>query len=209
MSKPIFFKPYQKEALDLEYNRLFGDDLKLYRQSPEEFAGEAWQSLLTPRPKLEAIRRLAEQEDLPARLRILAFGYLLKKGQPAARQELLGFILEAGVDDGLDSLALYTDYSLVYISSQGVLQRWTNSLPANNPAMVKCFSAAAALAERLKPTDQPRFAPPFAGMARITLLLSDGRYFGQGPSNNLSKDNLSGPVIKQANQILARRLAEK
>jgi hypothetical protein len=99
MTKPVYFKPYQKETIDLEYNRLFCDDLSLYRNQPEKFQGEDWRTLLTARPKLEAVRSVVVQHDLPARLRILAFNYLVKKGETTAGKELLGVILEAGVDE--------------------------------------------------------------------------------------------------------------
>jgi len=206
MTKPTFFKPYPTLSDNQAYNRLFCDDLSLYRASPEEYGGEDWKQLLGPRPGLEQLQRLAEQEDLPARLRILAFNSLLKKGSQPARRELLGFILEGGVDDGLETLAAYTDYSLIFIEPGGRQHLWDVSQPPRRDRLIKCFSSATALAAQLKPTDQPRFSPPFSGMARVTLLLSDGRYFGQGPGHHLTKDPLSGPLIKQANSLLTELL---
>jgi hypothetical protein len=207
MTKPTYFKPYQKASSDLEYNRLFCEDRSLYRLQPGEFEGEHWQRLMTPRPAASLVHELAGQDDLPARLRILAFNYLLKKGQKPTRQELLGFILEAGEEDGLETLAAYTDYSVVYINSQGETKQWQADQPAIRRQLIDCFTRAAALAERLRPTDLPRFIPPFKGLARITLLLSDGRYFGQGPGHDLGKDPLSGPLIRQANNLLANLVA--
>ncbi len=209
MTKPVYFKPYQKEDIDLAYNRLFCDDLNLYQSQPEAFPGDNWKSMLSSRPKLKSVRMTAQQPELPARLRILAFNYLLKKGELPVKKELLGVILEAGVDDGLETLAAYTDYSVAYIDSRGGIKTWATLETGIRERLVNYFASAATLAEQLRPSDKPRFPPPFAGMARITLLLSDGRYFGQGPGNNLTRDVISGPLIRQADHWLANLLAKE
>jgi hypothetical protein len=208
MTKPVYFKPYQKEAIDLEYNLLFCDNLVLYRNQTEKFQAESWKTLLTARPKLEAVRNLARRSDVPARLRLLAFNYLAKKGETPARKELLGVILEGGVDDGLETLAAYTDNQVIYIDSHGIMQRWEAAKLGFQARLVNYFVSAAALVEQLRPSDKPRFPPTFAGMARITLLVSDGLYFGQGPGNQLTKDEMSGPIIRQANNLLANLIAK-
>lgn len=208
MTKQVYFKPYRKETIDLEYNRLFCDDPALYRHEPGMFTEEIWKTVLSLRPKLEAVRLAAQQNDLPARLRILAFNYLAKKGEAPQAKELLGVILEAGVDDGLETLAAYTDYQVDYIDSHGDIRHWDAAKMGLRQRLVNYFISAATLVEQLRPSDKPRFPPTFAGMARITLLVSDGRYFGQGPSNNLTKDELSGPIIRQANNLLANLIAK-
>jgi hypothetical protein len=209
MTKPGYFKPYQKEDIDLEYNSLFCDNVSLYRGRSAEFTGEGWHSVLTLRPEIEAVRGAAQQKNLPARLRILAYNYLAQKGETAPGKELLGVILEGGVDDGLETLAIYTDYQVIYIDSHGVKKQWDAAKLGFQRKLVDYFVSSAALAEQLLPSDKPRFPPTFAGMARITLLLSDGRYFGQGPGNNLSKDEMSGPIIRQANNLLANLIAKE
>jgi hypothetical protein len=209
MTKRVHFKPYQKEAADQEYNLLFCDSLTLYREQKEKFPGENWKTLLTPRPKLEAVRDLAGQSALPARLRILAFNYLNQKGVTPASKELLAVILEAGVDEGLETLAAYTDYRVIYIDSHGSVQQWEAAQMGFQERLVNYFVSAAALVEQLRPSDKARFPPPFAGMARITLLVSDGLYFGQGAANQLTKDAMSGPIIRQANHLLANLIANK
>jgi hypothetical protein len=207
MTKQVYFKPYRKDKIDLEYNRFFCDDRALYRNEPEKFAGDLWKTVLSPRPKLETIQRTAQQNDLPARLRILAFNYLAKKGEVPQAKELLGVILEAGVDDGLETLAAYTDYQVDYIDSHSNMRHWDATKLDLRRRLVNYFVSAASLVEQLRPSDKPRFPPTFAGMARITLLVSDGLYFGQGPVNNLTKDELSGPIIRQANNLLANLIA--
>jgi hypothetical protein len=39
-------------------------------------------------------------------------------------------------------------------------------------------------------------------MVRITFLVSDGLYFGEGPANIFFKDPMAGPVLNAATQLL-------
>jgi len=209
MTRSSIYTPYHNAELDLEYNRLFCDNIKLFHQSRAQYTTPEWQSLLAPRPNLETILEISSNSDLPAQLRILAFNYLLAKNCSLRKKELLGCIIEAGEKDGLDTLAAYTDYHIVYIGTSGHKKAWSNlNLPIRE-GLIGLFRSCVDLAAHLKPTDQPRFVPPFAGMVRITLLLSDGRYFGQGPANFLSKDELSGPLIRQAKRLLAELLSQE
>jgi hypothetical protein len=209
MTRSSLYTPYRIADLDLEYNRLFCDNIKLFRQSRAQYTTPEWQSLFAQRPNLETILEISSNSDLPAQLRILAFNYLLAKNCSPHQKELLGCIIEAGEKDGLDTLAAYTDYHMVYIDSTGHKKEWSNLKSPKREALISLFRSCADLAAHLKPTDQPRFVPPFAGMVRITLLLSDGRYFGQGPANHLSKDELSGPLIRKAKRLLAELLAQE
>jgi hypothetical protein len=200
--KKVFFKPYNTDSSNLAYNRLFCDDIKLYKDTEHDFPGDAWQRLLQKRLTQKSASQLASEQNLPARLRILAFNYLLAKGSLPSKKELLGVIVEAGIETGLETLAVYTDKSLVYINEEGTgreLQAGERELPER---FLRFFAASAALGEQLQPSPLTRFPAVFPGMARITLLISDGRYFGQGPSNVLSKDKMSGPIIRQAADLL-------
>jgi hypothetical protein len=204
MTKPVFFKPYHDEQADLEYNLLFCDNLQLYRQQSVRFVGEEWQSVLAFRPKRDNLHSIVLKGEAPARAKILSYNYLKAKGINFEKKELLGVILEAGVDTGLETLAAYTDAGAIYIDSSAKILRWQAGQTRIQNELASYFAASVKLAEQLKPSDHLRFPPPFAGMARITVLLSDGLYFGQGPSNNLTKDSLSGPLIRQANQWLSK-----
>ena len=203
MIKKVFFKPYAQDFSNLAYNRLFCDDLNLYKTATEEFPGDAWRRFITKRLTSKAALEFALDQTLPARLRILAFNYLINKGHTAAKKELLGVVLEAGVDRGLETLAIYTDKSLSYINEEDTIINLAAAEGELQERFLRFFAASAALGEQLKPSDLPRFPATFPGMARITLLISDGRYFGQGPANVLSKDKMSGPIIRQATDLLA------
>jgi hypothetical protein len=203
MIKKVFFKPYSLDSANLAYNQLFCDDLNLYKAEFEKLPGSGWQRFLAKRLTQKSALEFASDQTLPARLRMLAFNYLLSKGSVPAKKELLGVVLEAGIDTGLEILAIFTDRTLLYIDETGTIKNFSAGESRLQDKFLRFFAVSAALGEQLKPSDLPRFPATFPGMARITLLISDGRYFGQGPSNVLSKDKMSGPIIRQANDLLA------
>ena len=209
MTRSSVYTPYHDTDMDLEYNRLFCDDIKLFRLSAAQFTSAEWSSLLATRPRLEKVSAISQDTNLPAQLRTLAFNYLVSKNHAPLKKELLGCIVEVGEEDGLEVMAAYTDYHLVYINNAGRKKEWDQLKPPVRESLVRLFGLAVNLAAHLQPTDQPRFVPPIPGMVRITLLLSDGRYFGQGPVNHLTKDELGGPLIRQSKRLLSELLAQE
>ena len=57
---------------------------------------------------------------------------------------------------------------------------------------------------KIGPWDKQRLPPPKAGNVRMTFLVSDGLYFGEGPFAVLQQDSLAGPVLSKATQLLLR-----
>jgi hypothetical protein len=66
------------------------------------------------------------------------------------------------------------------------------------------LAASQAVVDRIGPWDKPRLPAPKAGNVRLTFLVSDGLYFGEGKFEDLSRDSLGGPVINAAGQLLAQ-----
>jgi hypothetical protein len=64
------------------------------------------------------------------------------------------------------------------------------------------FSAAYTLVEQIGPWEGERRPPPTAGNARLTFLVSDGLYFGEGPFDVLARDPMGGPVIDRAAKLM-------
>jgi len=55
---------------------------------------------------------------------------------------------------------------------------------------------------RIGPWDKKRLPPPKKGDVRLTFLVSDGLYFGQGAFNLLSKDPIGGAVLKASAELM-------
>lgn len=58
--------------------------------------------------------------------------------------------------------------------------------------------------DQLGPWDKPRLPPPRGDTVRLSFLVSDGLYFGQGPYGFMSQDGRAGPLLAKATQLLQR-----
>lgn len=195
------YSPYSNEGVDEIYNLLFADD----RAAFEERKGASptsWQAALGADPAdIPTLERLAADESQEGRIRYLAYSRLRELGRPVPAKTLLGVVVEVHLDEGLDTLAAYSDGGVRYINRSGkmvVIDR----AAAVASRVSRLFDASAPVVARLKPWDGPRRAPPRRGSARLSFLASDGLYFGEGPMQALQRDAMAGPVIEQATQLL-------
>jgi hypothetical protein len=164
---------------NLIYNLLFCDNLKLYR---ENFKGEMvspWVELFSETK--ENLQKIISDPKWESRVIILAYNELRRLGAKAQRKELFGVIVEVGMDNGLDTLAVYSDYTARYINyTEKMIIRDGTTDTAINDKIAELFQKAQQLVSKIGPWDKERLPPPKRGDARITFLVSDGLYFGQG-----------------------------
>ena len=74
--------------------------------------------------------------------------------------------------------------------------------------MVKrLFAASEHIVSRIGPWDKPRLGPPNPGNVRLSFLVSDGLYFGEGPMAVMQREPLAGPVIQEATELLLATVA--
>ena len=194
--------PYQSDATNAIYNLLFCDDLSFYRAKFEGPAEGPWKELFATTPATDALRTLATTPSEESRVRILAFNAL---GQMAARthpKELLGVVIEVGLDDGLDTLAAYSDLSARYINHSESMIIWETTEPEVDEKIRKLLAASERVVEKIGAWEKARLPPPIEGLMRMTFLVSDGLYFGQGPMEALGKDPLAAPVVAAATELL-------
>jgi hypothetical protein len=197
--------PYGQEHVDFMYNLLFCDDPSLFR-SAEDQRGP-WQLVLSRESNPSAVRRLAEDESEESRLRCLAFNWLRKIGHPVPSGRLLGAIVEIGLDPGLDTIAVFGDGRLRYINHTGKMTVFESTPPDVATAVWELLAASQPVVDRIGPSDKPRCPPPPKGSMRMTFLVSDGLYFGEGPITVMERDPLGGPVYQAAGRVLQAVLA--
>jgi len=195
------YSPYASEAANVIYNLLFCDDPTAFEAKPGE-APTHWQSVLFSVPAdVEALRTLASDPTQEGRIRFLAFSRLRKLGNTVQPKILLGVIAEVPLAGGLDALAAFSEGGVRYVNQSGklvVIEGVTSFLP-----MVKhLFSAAETVVARIGPWDKPRLAPPKQGNVRLTFLVSDGLYFGEGPMSVMQREAMAGPIIQHATGLL-------
>ena len=194
--------PYESEATNIIYNLLFCDDLSLYRSKFEGKAEGPWRVLFATPPKASDLLALATTSSEESRLRILAFNALDQKTSATHPRELLGVVIEAGLDDGLDTLAAYKDLSARYINHSEKMIIWETSEPGVDERIRNLLAASERVVEKIGPWDKSRLPPPTKGLMRMTFLVSDGLYFGQGAMEGLQNDPLAAPVVAAATELL-------
>jgi len=198
--------PYADPAADAIYNGLFCDQPLAF--TPRAGQGAApWQQLLaSPQATPAQVRALADGDGHDARVRALAFGWLRRHGHAVPPRQLLGAVIEVPIDGGLDTLAAYTDGSVRYLNHTGRVSIFEGPLPPLLPAVQRLLAASLAVVQRIGPSDSPRRAPPQQNL-RMSFVVSDGLYFGEGPMAALQADPMAGPVLAAAIELLQRVVA--
>jgi hypothetical protein len=181
------FAPYRESAANDLYHLLFCDD-------PQAFASMSAGSA----------RAIAGNATHDARMRMLACNWLAAHGEVLPAKELLGVIVEVPLDAGLDTLAAFADGGVRYINHTGKMSIFEGRNTAIGPSIDKLFAASRDVIARIGPWDKPRLAPPSRGRVRLTFLVTDGLYFGEGPMEMFQRDAMAGPVVAAASELLVK-----
>ena len=108
------YRPYSDDAANQLYALLFCDQ--------PEFSvnlGKVWPALFAPAPDEAALRAIAQDSAIEARVRALAYGRLRQLGKSVPSKLLLGAVIEVPLDAGLDVLAVYAEGGVRYINASG------------------------------------------------------------------------------------------
>jgi hypothetical protein len=195
-------KPYSDSGLNQLYDLLFCDDLDAYKSNTENRDAYPWSAVWDTNATSADLRKITDDWNLETRPKILAANLLLNRGQPLPGKRIFAVIVEVAMDEGLDVLAAYEDGTARYINYSGKLIVWDATTSESNELVVDLFLAARKLVEKIGPWEQERLPPPPNGNTRISFLVSDGLYFGEGPFNAIASDQLGGPVINRAGKLM-------
>jgi hypothetical protein len=196
-----FHSPYADAGVNKIYNMLFCDELSLFATASSK--GEPWETLVSQPPNTPRLQRLAQNEDAEARPRVLAYNRLRALNMPVERHKLFGVIVEAPQAQGLDTLAAFSDGGVRYINQIGSMSIIDPPSPLA-PLIERLFMASEALITKIGPHSGERQPPPRPGNVRLSFLVSDGLYYGEGPMESLRVDAMGGPVIEAATQLLIK-----
>jgi hypothetical protein len=195
-------RPYADEAANGIYELLFGDNLSLYKGRGRDNTRYPWITLFSNNSSDAQLITIANDAELPTRVQLLAFNELRKRKVSAEKSILLGVVIEVGLTNGLDVLAAYGDKTVRYINHSGkmIVSESTESSWASqvDDLLVK----GRELMKHIGPWNKKRLSSPPIGNLRITLLASDGLYFGEGSIDDMSKDSLGGPVFRSATNLM-------
>ena len=192
---------YKDPAIDKIYELLFCDRLELYR-SEDDVDAYPWALLFASPGNPADLLKLIDDWDLETRPKVLAANQLRELRQPLTDKRLFGIIVEVGMDEGLDVLAAYEDGTARYINYTGSMVVWDVRTPESDELVVDLFAAARNVVSQIGPWDADRLNRPKTGNIRLSFLVSDGLYFGEGPFEVLPRDALAGPVIGAATKLM-------
>jgi len=191
------FAPYSEPAANQIYGLLFCDAPNLLVN-----LGDHYPALFAKAPDEAALRAMAENANLEGRIRALAYGRLRELGKSVEARILLGAVIEVALDAGLDVLGAYCEGGVRYINATGKISIFEGANhPVSNEARA-LLAASQNVVNRIGPWDKPRLAPPSLGRVRMSFIVSDGLYFGEGRMEDLARDQLGGAVINAATQLL-------
>lgn len=191
------FEPYSSPAANEIYARLFCDQPELFVN-----LGEHWPALFADPGDAAALAAIAENESLEGRIRALAYGARRQLGKPVAPRILLGAVIEVALDAGLDALGAYCEGGVRYINASGKISIFEG---ADHPVAKEAGALLAVsqnVVNTIGPWDKARLAPPGPGRVRMSFIVSDGLYFGEGQFEDLERDRLAGPVVRAAARLL-------
>lgn len=193
--------PYINQGLNKIYQLLFCDQPQLFTDGANQHV-YPWNILLSPAPSVQELRNISEDTSMGARLQLLAYYLLRKGGSPVPAKQLLGVVVEVGMEGGLDTLAAYGDGTARYIHYTGRLIVWDTTTPASDKLIQELFEHSKGIVSQIGPWHKNRLGPPPVHAMRLNFLASDGLYFGQSPMEDLSRDPLAAPVVQAATQLL-------
>ena len=196
--------PYKDESATLSYNLLFCDRLDLFEKNHKGALVPPWSILFAEKPDLHAVTSISSDGSQESRVRMLAFNLLRKAHHDVKEKELLGTIVEVGLPEGLDTLAVFADGSARYINHSGKMVIVERAPNAFDSEIKRVISASRPIVAAIGPWDKERLPPPSSGTVRMTFLVSDGLYFGQGPMNVMQKEQMAGPLVSATTALLLK-----
>jgi len=194
--------PYKNEGFNAIYNLLFCDDIELYKAKHSSPAIYPWDDLFAREIDTMKMQEIMHDETLETRSKILAGNLLLKKGIIPPQKDLLAVVVEVGLENGLDVVAAYKDGNARYINHSEKMIIWETKTDHSAALINQLFFEGEKIINQIGPWDKPRRPAPGKDMVRINFLVSDGLYFGEGPFDFLSRDQMGGPIIAAAEALM-------
>ena len=202
-------EPYQDSSANYLYNLLFCDNLELYKENTEEPFTYPFNILFSENSSAAELQKIIDDPKSDPRIKVLAYNKLIASGINPSKKELLAVIVEVGLDNGLDVLASFNNGTARYINHTGKILIWeTIADEKANEITNLLFENSQNIVNQIGVWDKARRPQPTKGNLRITFLVSDGLYFGEGPINVLFSDPLASPALITATELM-KYLTEK
>jgi len=197
------FSPYDTYETNFIYNLLFCDTASLfYPKEDKEFTD--WHKTLFQNPTKEDVLNLANDENSESRVRALAYNWLRENGYEVTDNILLGVIIEVSLENGLDTLAVFKDTGIRYISHGGSMV-YVEQMNDDDKIVVlakEFINISNVLYKDLKLNMQERYAPPVNFGVKVTFLTSKGLSCFSTTMNELNSYRTTSTFLNKATEIL-------
>lgn len=198
------YKPYAESHANFLYNLLFCDDINLFKTEGASTSAGLWGTLLAERPDKAALHGVANDVRNEGRVRSIAFNRLRALGESVPPKQVLGVIVEVPLQNGLDVLAAFSEGGVRYLNQSGKVAIFEGRGNPLETMAKELVALSGPIVSKIGPWDKKRLPPPKSGSVRVTFLVSDGLYFGEGPFTVLQRDPMAGPVLSSAARLLQR-----
>jgi hypothetical protein len=200
--------PYKDTATNLIYNLLFCDNIELYNTNTQSSHTYPFDILFSETSSVTDLQKVIDDSISEPRVKILAYNKQIASGHKPAKKEILAVIIEVGLKNGLDVLASFNNGTARYINQTGKILIWETTDDTSNKLTSELFTKSQDIVNQIGAWDKPRRPAPTKGNVRITFLVSDGLYFGEGPIDILFNDPMASPALTTATQLM-QYLTEK
>jgi len=141
-----------------------------------------------------------------ARYKLMAWNQLRKLSlfpDESIARTVHGYIFEMGMEEGVDYLAIYSDYTVRYFNRRGAKIFYNGDKPVEqlDCEIKNVLSTCEEIVNTLSVWEGGRRNPPKNGMARVNFLTPSGMFFGEGPFETLAKDDFLNTLISQTCNI--------
>jgi hypothetical protein len=152
---------------------------------------------------IETLKKIIDLPNLESRQYLQAY-YSLHNLQGFMEDEikLFGVIVEVGMPQGNDTLAVYADYSARYYNYSGSAIIWEHGDVSLNGLIDRILTGSMEIVSGIGPWKEQRPKPPAEGMARINFLTSHGLHFGQANQQALFNDPVAGKIMYDMLEVM-------
>jgi hypothetical protein len=181
---------YAKEELNTLHAMVFCDDTS---PGGAPMFGDA--------PDVRVVQAIVLDTTEESRTRLLAAHWLRANNHPVPTAEVLGIVVEVPLEGSLDTLAAFADGRVRYINHTGRIAVFDGA-PEEVAEQARLLIAAAIPAAIKGIAQQKRGATPTEGNLRFSYLSTEGLRVRDGGFGEVSRDELAGPVLKNAQKLL-------
>lgn len=180
------YLPFGTKEADHVYNELFADNTENFG-APQDVV---------------QLHGIVDNPDLATPRRLLAYKQLAAEGAAVGARELLGVIVEIGMDGAVEIVAALEDGTATVISPKGTVLQLTDPDEISDEYVDPLLDAAIVAVNKWPAQKTPRQRPPSEGSARISLLVADKVHIKEGAFMELEEDATAGPVLEHAASLL-------